>query len=912
MADLATLGIAIDSRPVAQAITELSRFTQSSAKAETAAEQLSKSLADVGAAATKSNTAIAAGASANSLAASLQQVSRAADDTGKSLDRQRDALGRFVSARSGATRAAAEGSAAEVLQQRSLGGVTGALEQSLAAHVRAEAAAGKWNKTVTETANTTRLAAYQVQNLRSQFVDVGVSLQGGMNPLTVLLQQGPQIAQVFGPGTGLRGIIGGIVTEAQALVPLSVGIAGGILGGVGAVARGYLAWDAAQKQVAVGITGLGRQSGIAAGEIEQIARSSTLATDSAARYATAFASTGNASRDTLADALKFTRDFSTTFGTSFDEAAKIQTEFFSDTSTAYDKYAARLGAYNATTSRLISDLQKQGKGTDAVRVAFEQINPALARYNDLASYSTKATTFLSDAWGNLWSNVNRGAAVVMNDSRLTTTPQQISAAAEQGELARRRADAERASAVIIERSRQNQLLNVNPVERDVLTSQERAGVKVVTPTIDERFSNAFGAASMAPTGSFGGFPSTYGQYEKRMRDAMIPTPEESRNQVRRVTEDTNNIAQARSLTDTLQQATRTQAAQAQALGKTAGEAERLTTRAGLLNRATSDGIPLSEANRRRIDEVSDAIGRQTQAYADAALKRDILFQRDQLSRTPTEQLVAAQVRQVYGDNLSDPRARSAADELRFNASIRDTQMALSGLASMGNSLIDPLVDHTRSWSDAFLDLSKSISRAALQAALFGQGPFAAFMGTQGQGAGPGGLFSSLVGAIKGGGASAYGSADYFKAASAAAPGAYGPGFADGGYTGHGGRYEPAGVVHRGEYVFDAPTVSRVGVDALAGLHGHLKGYADGGYVGPASYPMPARSAPAPSGAAGPPNITFVTPPGTNLEADGPPQRRANGSYEQVLRTVESGLAGRARNGRGPFAGTAGGAWARSG
>ncbi|RXH41061.1 hypothetical protein XH94_09465 [Bradyrhizobium zhanjiangense] len=54
-----------------------------------------------------------------------------------------------------------------------------------------------------------------------------------------------------------------------------------------------------------------------------------------------------------------------------------------------------------------------------------------------------------------------------------------------------------------------------------------------------------------------------------------------------------------------------------------------------------------------------------------------------------------------------------------------------------------------------------------------------------------------------------------------------PMFANGGYTGHGGKYEPAGVVHKGEYVMDAVTVRRVGVANLDSL----RGYADGGLVG---------------------------------------------------------------------------------
>lgn len=43
------------------------------------------------------------------------------------------------------------------------------------------------------------------------------------------------------------------------------------------------------------------------------------------------------------------------------------------------------------------------------------------------------------------------------------------------------------------------------------------------------------------------------------------------------------------------------------------------------------------------------------------------------------------------------------------------------------------------------------------------------------------------------------------------------GFAEGGYTGSGGKYAPAGVVHRGEYVFDAAATSRLGVPLLESL-----------------------------------------------------------------------------------------------
>ena len=53
------------------------------------------------------------------------------------------------------------------------------------------------------------------------------------------------------------------------------------------------------------------------------------------------------------------------------------------------------------------------------------------------------------------------------------------------------------------------------------------------------------------------------------------------------------------------------------------------------------------------------------------------------------------------------------------------------------------------------------------------------------------------------------------------------GFAGGGYTGDGGKHEPKGVVHGGEFVFTKEATQRIGVPNLYRM---MRGYADGGYV----------------------------------------------------------------------------------
>ncbi|WP_298494818.1 hypothetical protein [uncultured Maritimibacter sp.] len=57
-------------------------------------------------------------------------------------------------------------------------------------------------------------------------------------------------------------------------------------------------------------------------------------------------------------------------------------------------------------------------------------------------------------------------------------------------------------------------------------------------------------------------------------------------------------------------------------------------------------------------------------------------------------------------------------------------------------------------------------------------------------------------------------------------------FSSGGYTGDGGKFQPAGVVHKGEFVFSKEATSRIGAANLSALHQTAqRGYANGGLVG---------------------------------------------------------------------------------
>lgn len=118
-------------------------------------------------------------------------------------------------------------------------------------------------------------------------------------------------------------------------------------------------------------------------------------------------------------------------------------------------------------------------------------------------------------------------------------------------------------------------------------------------------------------------------------------------------------------------------------------------------------------------------------------------------------------------------------------------------ANAFQGISDSLADLVTTGKSGFGDLGRSIIqelvRMATQALITKAAM--AFLG------GPFGLAGVGAGAAAGGGFSISGLL----------------GFSSGGYTGPGGKYQPAGVVHKGEYVFDKASTNRIGVSQLEAL-----------------------------------------------------------------------------------------------
>lgn len=156
-----------------------------------------------------------------------------------------------------------------------------------------------------------------------------------------------------------------------------------------------------------------------------------------------------------------------------------------------------------------------------------------------------------------------------------------------------------------------------------------------------------------------------------------------------------------------------------------------------------------------------------------------------------------------------------------NVAAQTANAFVSAFQGMEDALVTFVTTGKLSFSDLANSIVADITRIIIKQQISNA------LGVAGAG-GSGGDLMGLIGAGIGmltGGTQSVGNAGFGDYSSAGLKAAFG--FADGGYTGAGGKYEPAGVVHRGEYVINAASTRALGLDFL----GRLNGYAGGGYVG---------------------------------------------------------------------------------
>ncbi|WP_407122747.1 phage tail length tape measure family protein [Bradyrhizobium sp. STM 3561] len=247
----------------------------------------------------------------------------------------------------------------------------------------------------------------------------------------------------------------------------------------------------------------------------------------------------------------------------------------------------------------------------------------------------------------------------------------------------------------------------------------------------------------------------------------------------------------------------------------------LAARQQLEQTASQTRTAFNEAEYQQLVKNNAEAAKRVQVAAQLTAQDNANFSVQTAFLSDVDQQVASVQRQLHGNAWPEFMNDGLAATMRVADALKGISSALSNDLTSG---LTDIVSGTKTAKDGFSSMAAAIIKDIEQMIikLYIVAPLIKSIG---------GGFSSL-GIGESAGASAQ-AASASTLANNTGGAFFGPGFDGGGYTGPGGKYQPAGIVHKGEFVFDQDAVNRIGVGNLTRLQ---RGYGSGGYVGMPSVP----------------------------------------------------------------------------
>lgn len=244
-----------------------------------------------------------------------------------------------------------------------------------------------------------RQLAAATRGLPAQFTDIAVSLQGGQKPLTVLMQQGGQLKDMFGGIGPAAKAMGGYIAGLINPYTLLAGAVGGIayaaysgsteLSGLNKVliqtGRNVVALDAAASSVR---SGSGATGSSVASAMQEIAKN------------------GNIASSQIEGLTRTAVTLNEKAGQSFTDTAAQLGKIADDPTKAMEEYARQAGAVSAAVVDQIRKLQENGKAAEAVKLAFDEwqrtSQETAEKVRGNLSWMEQGVHALSKALGHAW------------------------------------------------------------------------------------------------------------------------------------------------------------------------------------------------------------------------------------------------------------------------------------------------------------------------------------------------------------------------------------------------------------------------------------------------------------------------------------------------------------------------------
>ena len=250
------------------------------------------------------------------------------------------------------------------------------------------------------------LARHEMINLSRQVQDVVVSLQAGQSPLTVLVQQGSQIADIF--SSSPAGATGAMKALASAISPVHVAI-GGLAGSVLGAAAAWVAYDSSQRSAALSLEGIGRGAGLVVSELNAIAVASAridrLSVSQARATATAIAGTGRVDGSLVGGITRASYGYGMLSGKNEGDAGKDLAAAFADPVRGAEELNRRIGFLNGALQDYIRNAVASGDRTAAQKAMLDAMSPSVQR-------ATEHTNAFAKAWHAVWNAASNAADAI--------------------------------------------------------------------------------------------------------------------------------------------------------------------------------------------------------------------------------------------------------------------------------------------------------------------------------------------------------------------------------------------------------------------------------------------------------------------------------------------------------------------
>lgn len=366
MPSIAELGIKVDSTDAAQAGSDLDRLSAAGARAEKATDG----------------------------------VSRSAEKAASSLKKQRDELSDLLGEIDPTTKALnrLDEQERKLSQYKKLGmdpevfsSYQGKIQQS-------REALSRFDDSLTRTGNTARQNAAALRGVPAQFTDIFVSLQGGQAPMTVLLQQGGQLKDMFGGILPAAKALGGYV--AGLINPFTIA-ASAVLAFSVAAYKGYEQAEAYRKALTLTGEAAGKTSDDLIALSNSLARGRNFSESSQAVLA--LANNGRLTGEVFTEVARAATELSVATGKSAGDIADQMSNTKGKVSDLAAEYSDKYGVITLAVFEQVKALELQGDRMGAIRVLAGAVADEMSVRN---SEMVESTRGLARAWDDVKTSIS--------------------------------------------------------------------------------------------------------------------------------------------------------------------------------------------------------------------------------------------------------------------------------------------------------------------------------------------------------------------------------------------------------------------------------------------------------------------------------------------------------------------------